>query len=45
MKYADDAVMEMFMKTGDPFYFVARNVLRERRENGGECKNTGDSPQ
>ncbi len=33
-KSADELVMKMFLKTGDPFYYVARNVLREREQSG-----------
>ncbi|MBR6765190.1 MAG: hypothetical protein IKM06_01770 [Clostridia bacterium] len=40
----DRALTKMFLKTGDPYYFTARGILRERKRNGGADKNTGDSP-
>ena len=41
--YADEEMMKMFLKTGDPFYYVARNVFKERRQNGAEHKGSRDS--
>ena len=40
----DRALMRMFLKTGDPYYYTARGILRERSKNGGTDKNSGDSP-
>ncbi len=40
----DKALMKMFLKTGDPSYYTARGILRERNKNGGAVKNSGDSP-
>lgn len=35
MKNSDEEfLMKSFLKTGDPFYYVARNVLRERKQSG-----------
>ncbi len=42
MKSTDDYLMKMFLKTGDPFYYTARGVLRERN-NGRSDKNQSDS--
>lgn len=42
-RYADEEMMKMFLKTGDPFYYVARNVFKERRQNGAEYQNTRNS--
>jgi len=39
----DRALMRMFLKTGDPAYYTARGIYRERSKNGGTDKNTGDS--
>ncbi len=41
----DRALMKMFLKTGDPYYYTARGILRERSKNGGADKNTGNSSQ
>lgn len=40
MDKTDDYLMKIFLRTGDPFYYTARGVLRE---NGANGKNTGDS--
>lgn len=40
----DRALMKMFLKTGDPYYYTARGIYRERNKNGSADKNTGDSP-
>jgi hypothetical protein len=32
-KDLDRALMKMFLKTGDPFYYTARGILKEREEN------------
>lgn len=41
----DRALMKMFLKTGDPYYYTVRGILRERDKNGGAVKNSGNSPQ
>ena len=40
----DRALMKMFLKTGNPAYYTARGILRERSNNGGTDKNSGNSP-
>ncbi len=40
----DRALMKMFLKTGDPKYYTARGIFRERSKNGGADKNSGNSP-
>ncbi len=40
----DRELMKMFLKTGDPFYYTARGVFREREKNGGADKNSSNSP-
>ncbi len=40
----DRALMKMFLKTGDPYYYTARGILRERNKNGGTGKDPSDSP-
>jgi len=40
----DRELMKMFLKTGDPFYYTARGVFREREQNGGADKNSSNSP-
>ena len=41
----DRALMKMFLKTGDPYYYTARGILRERDKNGGAGKGSGGSSQ
>lgn len=41
----DRALMRMFLKTGDPYYYTARGVLRERSKNGGAAEGSGNSSQ
>ena len=37
----DRALMRLFMKTGDPLYYTARGVFRERNSHGGDDQNAG----
>lgn len=43
MKSTDDYLMKMFLKTGDPFYYTARGILREK--NGRSNKGPGNSAE
>ncbi|MBR2861416.1 MAG: hypothetical protein IKB86_06220 [Clostridia bacterium] len=44
-KDIDSMLTKAFFETGDPFYYTARGILRERSAHGGSGKNSGNSSE